>query len=112
MTGVDAILEWLDSWGIPRYWPAGPPAPYRYAHATVRSRRLWACGGHFGASQVPCCLAAGPGAINVERLTGAPVSPARGVPLPREDGGPRVRPAAVSTMDGVHAEDDALARVG
>ena len=113
MTGVHTILDWLDSWQIPRCWPAGPPAPYRYAHTTVRSRRLWACGGHFGASQVPCCLAAGPGAIDVERLAGPPVPHPRGVPLtPEDEGRQRVQPATVSRMGGVHAEDDALVRVG
>jgi hypothetical protein len=31
---------------------------------------LWARGGHFGASQVPGCGNAGPGAIDIDRLTG------------------------------------------
>ena len=56
--------------------------------------------------------AAGPGAIDVKRLTGAAASHAGGVPLPREDDGQRVRAAAISTMGGVREEDDALARVG
>jgi hypothetical protein len=106
MAGAGAILEWLDSWQIPRRWPAGCPVPFSYAHTTVRSRRLWARGGHFGASQVPCCLAAGPGAIDVERLTGVPARPAADVPLQR--------PAALRNR-GVHAEDEpagALASVG
>src|ERR1700760_5121414 len=25
--GVDALLSWLISWGVPARWPAGPPAP-------------------------------------------------------------------------------------
>jgi len=29
MIGLAAILGWLDSWQIPRRWPAGQPAPYR-----------------------------------------------------------------------------------
>ena len=70
MVGSREILTWLDSWGIPRSWPAGQPAPFPECHATVRSRRLWARGGHFGASQVPGLTATGPGAIDPERLTG------------------------------------------
>lgn len=116
MTGVRAILDWLDSWQITRCWPAGRPVPFGHAHAAVRSRRLWACGGHFGASQVPCCLAAGPGAIDLERLTGAPIPLARGAALSREHEAQRVRPAIVSGRASVHAEAgdqaDALAGVG
>ena len=26
MSGLQQILDWLDSWGIPREWPAGQPA--------------------------------------------------------------------------------------
>jgi hypothetical protein len=70
MAGRREILSWLDSWGIPRSWPAGRPAPFPECHAVVRSRRLWARGGHFGASQVPGLVATGPGAIEPERLTG------------------------------------------
>jgi hypothetical protein len=79
LAGVGAIVSWLDSWGVPRRWPAGPPAPYRAASPDrVRGRRdrsrvLWARGGHFGASQVPGCDNVGPGAIDVDRLTGAHV---------------------------------------
>jgi hypothetical protein len=116
MTGVQAILGWLDSWQIARRWPAGRPAAFGHTDAAVRSRRLWACGGHFGASQVPCCLAAGPGAIHVERLTGAPIPFARSAVLSREHEAQRARPAMVSSMAGVHAEAgdqaDALAGVG
>jgi hypothetical protein len=116
MTGVKAILDWLDSWQIARRWPAGRPAPSGDAHAAVRSRRLWACGGHFGASQVPCCLAPGPGAIDVEKLTGVLIPLARGAAVSREHEAQRARPAMVSSMTGVHvqADDqaDALAGVG
>lgn len=69
LAGVGAIVGWLDSWGVPRRWPAGQPASYRAA-STERSRVLWARGGHFGASQVPGCENAGPGCIDVDRLTG------------------------------------------
>lgn len=116
MTGVEAILDWLGSWRIERRWPAGRPASFGHAHTAPRSRRLWARGGHFGASQVPCCLAAGPGAIDVERLTGAPIPLAHGAALSREYEAQRVRAAIVTTMAGVHAEAgdqaDALAGVG
>jgi len=26
--GLARIIEWLDSWGVPRVWPAGPPNPF------------------------------------------------------------------------------------
>jgi hypothetical protein len=76
MVGHREILNWLDSWGIPRCWPAGQPAPFPECHATERSRRLWARGGHFGASQVPGLSGTGPGAIDPERLTGRSASKA------------------------------------
>jgi hypothetical protein len=69
MVGVDAIVEWLDSWGVSRRWPAGEPRSC-LATGAERSRALWARGGHFGASQVPGCENAGPGAIDTDRLTG------------------------------------------
>src|ERR1700761_3754503 len=28
-TGLEAIVSWLDSWGVPRRWPAGRPEGYR-----------------------------------------------------------------------------------
>ncbi len=77
LAGLGAIVSWLDSWSVPRRWPAGQPAAYRAASANrvrggaERSRALWARGGHFGASQVPCCDNIGPGAIDIDRLTGA-----------------------------------------
>jgi hypothetical protein len=67
---LQEIMTWLDAWKIPRTWPAGQPAPFPDCHLTPRSRRLWARGGHFGGSQVPGLTAAGPGAIDTERLTG------------------------------------------
>jgi hypothetical protein len=69
LAGVDAIVEWLDAWGVSRRWPAGGPLSCR-AVSAERSRVLWARGGHFGASQVPGCENIGPGAIDVDRLTG------------------------------------------
>ncbi|SRR6266566_231117 len=92
LTGLERIVWWLDSWRIPRSWPAGPPAVLAHAHSTPRSRGLWARGGHFGSSQVPECAATGPGGIDVERLTDPAAMPAIGVPrlarevvLPRRD---------------------------
>jgi hypothetical protein len=72
MSGLEQILDWLDSWGIPRRWPAGPPLPFPHGRAACGSRRLWARGGHFGASQVPGLTTAGPGGIDIEQLTGRP----------------------------------------
>jgi hypothetical protein len=69
MLGHGEILDWLDSWRIPRRWPAGAPAPYRHA-GRMRSRALWAQGGHFGASQVPDCDSIGPGGIDIDQLAG------------------------------------------
>jgi hypothetical protein len=68
--GADSIVSWLDSWGVSRNWPAGQPADRR-ATGSGRSRVHWARGGHFGASQVPTCDSLGPGAIDVDRLTGS-----------------------------------------
>ena len=69
---VREIVSWLDSWHVTRCWPSGRPVPVpgsvRPGH---QRRRNWACGGHFGASQVPGCRGAGPGAIDVDRLTGS-----------------------------------------
>jgi hypothetical protein len=86
MVGRREIMGWLDSWDIPRLWPAGQPAPFPECRAAGRSRRLWARGGHFGASQVPGQVATGPGAIDTERLTGCGAAKA-GHPAPaRADG--------------------------
>jgi hypothetical protein len=72
LSGLEAVLGWLDSWGIARAWPAGAPAAYPNGlpGGGSCSRRVWARGGHFGASQVPGCAAAGPGALDIRRLTG------------------------------------------
>jgi hypothetical protein len=110
MTGLPQILDWLDGWGIPRRWPAGPPAPFPEGLSTPAIARLWARGGHFGASQVPDVPAAGPGAINVERMTG----PAGG----REGRGGRgpASPEEMPDLDGYFgggkSRTGALSRVG
>lgn len=72
MDGVTALVSWLDSWGVPRHWPAGQPATPARQHdlGASRGRALWALGGHFGASQVPGCASQGPGRIDTNLLTG------------------------------------------
>jgi hypothetical protein len=70
MIGLGEIMAWLDSWQIPRRWPAGAPAPYRAAGG-ARSRARWALGGHFGASQVPDCENVGPGGIDIDQIASA-----------------------------------------
>lgn len=66
---LSALLEWLDSWGVPRVWPAGPPG-HRGA-GWEETTRIWSRGGHFGHDQVPGSVAAAPGHIRPERvLTG------------------------------------------
>jgi hypothetical protein len=116
MTGLNSILEWLEAWRIPRRWPAGRPAPFAHAHTAPRNRRLWAHGGHFGVSQVPGSLAAGPGAIDIDQLTGGAARRAQDAPLQRAGGSQKLTvPAGVSRMGGVLADGeraDALARAG
>jgi hypothetical protein len=72
LAGAAAIVSWLDSWGVSHRWPAGQPASCLVS-STEASRALWARGGHFGASQVPGCENVGPGAIDIDRLTGSPM---------------------------------------
>lgn len=67
LTGLSSIVNWLDSWGVPRRWPAGPPSEDGHC---ARRRALWARGGHFGGCQVPDCENPGPGGIDIARLTG------------------------------------------
>jgi hypothetical protein len=97
LNGIEEIVSWLDSWGVSRRWPAGSPEGYRFdvpaavaALADQRSRVQWARGGHFGASQVPGCENAGPGAIDTDLITGisgrhGPSVRARGLLAPRAE---------------------------
>ena len=86
------IVSWLDSWHVKRGWPAGrPPAFPGGTRPARQSRRDWSTGGHFGASQVPGCSCPGPGAIDIERLTGA--AALAGAPRPAA-GNDRARTAA------------------
>lgn len=77
MPGLAAILSWLDSWNVPRRWPAGAPGG-EVDGPQERNRALWARGGHFGASQVPECESSGPGRIDTDLLTGAHLFPVSG----------------------------------
>jgi hypothetical protein len=96
MTGLADILSWLDSWQIPRCWPAGQPAPYRQADRP-RNRALWARGGHFGASQVPGCSSVGPGGIDIDQLITASPAPQ---PEPAASRAPATaRPAAAQLAE-------------
>ncbi|GAA3966225.1 hypothetical protein FOF52_11425 [Thermobifida alba] len=74
--GLDPVLAWLDSWGIPRTWPAGPPGSPS-PHSDADREHRWARGGHFGHSQVPGSVADGPGAVDVVRLRGDLLPPPR-----------------------------------
>jgi hypothetical protein len=114
MRGLEQILDWLDSWDIPRYWPAGQPAALPGERAASRNRRLWAQGGHFGASQVPGLTVAGPGSIDIERLTGRAGQTA---PLPGEHDHERGSDSSRMRdlddyFDGAAARAGALSRVG
>lgn len=70
MTGLSTLLEWLDSWGVSRTWPAGPPGRTGVGGgATVEAAvRCWSRGGHFGHDQVPGSVAHAPGPVSVGRL--------------------------------------------
>ena len=85
LLGVEAIVSWLDSWGVPRRWPSGRPEGYRdgVPPGCCRSRAQWARGGHFGASQVPWCDNGGPGAIDIDRITGPHGLRTRSLSAPR-----------------------------
>ncbi|XRQ04469.1 hypothetical protein ACN3XK_49070 [Actinomadura welshii] len=105
LTGLDAIVQWLDTWGVPRRWPAGPPLPSPQSYHAHRSRKDWARGGHYGASQVPTADRPDPGAIDVRRITGpdtavAPIPKPRS-PLPDDAAAPRRLPRAPRTPDPV-----------
>jgi hypothetical protein len=89
MIGLASILQWLDSWQIPRRWPAGQPAPFRQL-ARPRSRALWSRGGHYGASQVPGCDNIGPGGIDIDHLTKVDVGLGGELTEPTRTNGSRV----------------------
>lgn len=98
LVGAEAIVSWLDSWGVARRWPSGQPTGWRSgppAGHRSRSRTRWARGGHFGASQVPDCENVGPGAVDIDRLTGAPElrDCPRQLPTTLDDAAPLAIPA-------------------
>lgn len=70
LKGLPSIIAWLDSWGVLRRWPAGPPLSTPQSYQVVGSRRLWARGGHFGCSQVPDSTRPDPGGIDIRKITG------------------------------------------
>ncbi|MBV2363223.1 hypothetical protein KUM37_07660 [Streptomonospora sp. NEAU-YY374] len=97
LRGLEPILRWLDSWRVPRRWPAGTPPARPGLPEDCQSERLWARGGHFGHSQVPGATAAGPGAIAPQRLLDPdrrPPAPGPAVPPPRPVPAPADRPGA------------------
>jgi hypothetical protein len=102
MDGLQSIMSWLDSWSIARRWPAGRPPAFPYGHATGGSRRIWARGGHFGASQVPGSTADGPGGVDTEMLTGRDGCAAIGRNIDRNQAGTddqQAQRAAASMQD-------------
>ena len=70
MEGLETIMNWLDTWQVPRRWPAGEPLPPPEAYAAGQDRKPWSRGGHFGVSQVPHAKGPAPGAIDTGRITG------------------------------------------
>lgn len=78
MKGRAELLEWLDSWSIPRVWPSGAPLPYpRSAGANgTRDHKRWVHNrGHYGHSQVPDNLHGDPGGLDVEKLLRESIEP-------------------------------------
>jgi len=75
MIGFGAILAWLDSWGISRSWPAGPPLASGYG--ANPSRGVFghnSPAGHYSHSQIPGNDHGDPGSVNVAYFGGAPIS--------------------------------------
>jgi hypothetical protein len=50
LIGVEAIVSWLDSWGVPRRWPGGQPGS-------------WAEGGHAAAGRAAAAARSGVGGV-------------------------------------------------
>jgi hypothetical protein len=94
LIGVEAIVAWLETWGVARRWPAGPPLPSPQSYHALRSRRDWARGGHFGGSQVPLAGRPDPGGIDIRRITG-PETAVAPIPAPRT---PISEPSAASLL--------------
>ncbi|WP_030171488.1 hypothetical protein [Spirillospora albida] len=94
LLGLDPLMRWLDDWNVPRRWPAGPPLPSPQSYHSQRSRKDWARGGHYGASQVPGADRLDPGALDIRRITG-PDTPVAAIPRPRHVPGMDPAPATV-----------------
>ncbi|MFE2346495.1 peptidoglycan-binding protein [Kitasatospora cineracea] len=88
--GLDRIMAWLRSWGVPDVWPMGAPT-----WASNRSFTVWASqSGHYGHSQVPENEHNDPGPMpNLFAVPATPASPPAVVPVPR-----RVRPRALRSI--------------
>ncbi|MFI0351299.1 hypothetical protein [Actinomadura sp. 9N407] len=103
LAGLEVIMAWLDAWGIGRRWPAGPPLPPPQSYNSGRTRRDWARGGHFGASQVPGPYRLDPGGIDIRRITG-PATPVTAIPrqrpIPAQGTVPAQNPAARNPAPG------------
>jgi peptidoglycan hydrolase-like protein with peptidoglycan-binding domain len=88
--GLDKIMAWLRSWGVPDVWPMGEPTWTAHRDATVWSTRS----GHYGHSQVPENDHTDPGPM--PPLFAAAPTPAPPTPAP-----PPSTPApAYATYDG------------
>ncbi|MEU8124715.1 hypothetical protein AB0C21_38895 [Spirillospora sp. NPDC049024] len=107
LAGIDAIVQWLEAWGVARRWPAGPPLPSPQSYHAQRNRKEWARGGHYGASQVPLLDRPDPGGIDVRRITGpdTPVAPIPKPRLPSTPTGPRLVAPRPRTPDPVRSSD-------
>lgn len=78
LVGFAQLVQWLDSLGIPRTWPMGPPPPV--GRSGSRDITTWNTkGGHYGHSQVPGNDHTDPGTFpdltKVPRSTGATTRP-------------------------------------
>lgn len=82
LIGLDTILEWMDSLGIPRIWPLGSPQ----WQGNSRDVNVWnANGGHYGHSNVPDNTHTDPGPmpdINVSRGGTTPIQTEAAEPAP------------------------------
>ncbi|MFG2372544.1 endolysin [Streptomyces sp. NPDC048504] len=72
--GLDAIVAWLRSLGIPDLWPGG--APTAFARDTVSLDTWTGNGGHYGHHQIPGNTHVDPGPMpNLFATTPTPVTP-------------------------------------
>ena len=72
LTGLKPVLEWLESWGVPRRWPSGPPGlPGDRPPRAEETARVWSRGGHFGHDQVPGSPSTAPGRVDPEHVLSA-----------------------------------------